>query len=89
MNPKLQQIHRQLVSGFYQPDDGVITFIPNIPVFQGYPVTAKIEKVLNLPVFVDNDANNAARGEYLFGSAKDSGISFLSLWAPASGAACS
>lgn len=71
MNPKVGVKSIGIgIPGFTNPMTGVITFIPNIPVFQGYPVTAKIEKVLGLPVFVDNDANNAARGEYLFGSAK-------------------
>jgi glucokinase len=58
------------VPGFTEPSTGTITFIPNIPVLEGYPVTRRIEKALGLPVFADNDANNAARGEFLFGSAK-------------------
>lgn len=58
------------VPGFALPDMDTITFLPNIPVFKDYPIASRLKSALGLPVFVDNDANNAARGEFLFGSAK-------------------
>lgn len=70
-NPKLPVRAAGIgIPGFTDPATGTITFIPNIPVLQGYPITKRIEKALGYPVFADNDANNAARGEFLFGSAK-------------------
>jgi glucokinase len=60
------------VPGFVNPDLGVVTDMPNIPAFQEYFLVKEIKKHLKYPVFVDNDANNAARGEYLFGAGKGS-----------------
>lgn len=58
------------IPGFVDGAAGVITFIPNIPALQNYSLTRNLSRSLKLPVFADNDANNAARGEFLFGSAK-------------------
>src|SRR5208337_4465740 len=49
-------------------DNGRITIFSNIRVFDNYPLGEEIEKEFGIPVFVDNDANNAARGEFIFGS---------------------
>ncbi|MGA2141276.1 MAG: ROK family protein [Brevinematales bacterium] len=49
-------------------DNGRISIFSNIRVFDNYPMGPEIEKELKIPVFVDNDANNAARGEFKFGA---------------------
>ncbi len=51
-------------------ENGNITIFSNIRVFDDYPMGAEIEKEFKIPTFVDNDANNAARGEYVFGAGK-------------------
>ncbi len=51
-------------------ESGRITIFANIRVFTNYPMAKEIEKDFQIPVFVDNDANNAARGEYIFGAGK-------------------
>jgi len=51
-------------------ENGNITIFANIRVFDNYPMGLEVEKEFKIPVFVDNDANNAARGEYVFGVAK-------------------
>lgn len=58
------------VPGCALPDTGVITFLPNIPCFQDFPLGKDLTEKLGMSVTIDNDANNAARGEYLFGSAR-------------------
>ncbi len=49
-------------------DNGNISIFSNIRVFDNYPMGEDIEKEFNISVFVDNDANNAARGEFIFGA---------------------
>ncbi len=51
-------------------ENGNITIFANIRVFDNYPIAKEMEKAFNIPVFVDNDANNAARGEFVFGVGK-------------------
>jgi len=51
-------------------DNGKITIFSNIRVFDNYPMGEDLENEFKISVFVDNDANNAARGEYKFGSGK-------------------
>jgi glucokinase len=42
----------------------------NIPDWKGRNLKAELERVLHLPAFVDNDANVAALGEWVFGAGK-------------------
>jgi glucokinase len=57
--------------GAIDPNEGrIVAGIANIPILTGYPLAVEIEKELDIPSFIDNDANNAGRGEFLFGSAK-------------------
>ncbi|NPV39211.1 MAG: ROK family glucokinase [Brevinematales bacterium] len=49
---------------------GMIRFMPNIHALENYALATHLEKAFGLPVAIDNDANNAARGEYIFGSGK-------------------
>jgi glucokinase len=51
-------------------DNGKITIFSNIRVFDEYPLADDIFSAFNIPTFVDNDANNAASGEFLFGVGK-------------------
>lgn len=51
-------------------ENGNITIFANIRVFDDYPLASEIQKTFDIPTFVDNDANNAASGEFYFGVAK-------------------
>jgi len=42
----------------------------NIPDWKGRALKAELERVLGLPVFVENDANAAGFGEFIFGAGK-------------------
>jgi glucokinase len=50
--------------------DGHILYAPNIPGFRNAPVRDALANELDLPVFVDNDANAAAHGELRHGAAR-------------------
>ncbi len=51
-------------------DNGNINIFSNIRVFENYPMAKELKEEFNIPTFVDNDANNAASGEFLFGAGK-------------------
>lgn len=44
-------------------DKGVVVKSPNFPDWNNLPLKAELEKALNIPVFIENDANAAALGE--------------------------
>lgn len=48
---------------------GVIITTPNLP-FKNFNLVAPIREKFNVPVFLDNDANVAAIGEFMFGAGK-------------------
>lgn len=48
---------------------GVIITTPNLP-FKDFNVTKPIEEKFDLPVYLDNDANVATIGEFMFGAGK-------------------
>ncbi len=48
-----------------------IIFSPNMPVKSEFALGAELEKALNVPVTMENDANAAAIGEKVFGQAKE------------------
>lgn len=50
----------------------VLSDSPNLIGWKGTQVKKELEKILKLPVFVDNDANLAAFGENTFGAGKNS-----------------
>ena len=56
--------------GQVDPVSGEVNWVENIPCLNGSSISAPIRSRFGLPVRVDNDATNAARGEYLFGSGK-------------------
>lgn len=49
---------------------GEIYSPPNLPGWDGVPLKSDLENALGLPVFMDNDANAACLGEFLFGAGK-------------------
>ncbi|MBS1831258.1 MAG: putative N-acetylmannosamine-6-phosphate 2-epimerase [Acidobacteria bacterium] len=59
-------------AGWPDPSTGSIWYgTGNLPDWTGAPVAAAIREAVDLPVFVENDANALAVGERHFGSARD------------------
>lgn len=56
--------------GYIEVETGEIKLINNIPAFQNLNIKDLIEKEFNLPVFINNDANCFALGEYYFGETR-------------------
>ncbi|MFC1501892.1 ROK family protein [bacterium] len=56
------------VAGLVEYEKGLLHEAPNLPGWSKVPVKAELEKRLKMDVFVDNDANLAALGEYAFGA---------------------
>jgi glucokinase len=50
-------------------EKGTIIYTPNLP-FKNFNLVEPIKKKFGLPVFLDNDANVAAIGEYMFGAGR-------------------
>ena len=48
---------------------GIIITTPNLP-FKDYTLVQPLKEKYNIPVYLDNDANAAAIGEYMFGAGK-------------------
>lgn len=55
--------------GFINNDRSSVIFAPNVN-WVNEPVAEKVAAAVDLPVFLENDANVAAWGEYKFGAAK-------------------
>ncbi len=55
--------------GIPDPENGVIVYANNLN-FKNSPIRSEFQKHLNLPVYVENDANVAAIGEYEAGTGK-------------------
>jgi len=51
---------------------GVIYSPPNLPGWHNVPLRDLFHKHYNIPVFIENDANTAGLGEYMFGSGRGS-----------------
>lgn len=51
---------------------GIIYTPPNLPGWANVPLADIVKKQFQLPTFVENDANAAALGEYLFGAGRGS-----------------
>ena len=67
------------IPGTIDAKAGVITYCNNIN-FHNVPVVEEMQKHINLPVFIGNDANLAALGEVKFGSAKgETDVLFVTL----------
>src|SRR5262249_23481853 len=50
--------------------DGVVTQAPNIPSWDGQPIRSLLQKSLDIPCFIENDANAIAVGEMWMGAGK-------------------
>jgi len=51
---------------------GVVYAPPNLPGWENVPVRELFEERFHVPIFVENDANAAALGEYMFGAGRGS-----------------
>jgi glucokinase len=51
-------------------DKGILVYANNLPDFINVPLRAEMQKHLNLPIILDNDANCAALAESMAGAAK-------------------
>ncbi len=78
VNAVLEQAdHAQVVGmgvgapGPLNPDTGTVYSPPNLPGWDNVPLRDLLEQRTGLPVFLGNDANLAALGEYTFGAGKD------------------
>ncbi len=58
------------IPGPVDSKSGIIREMPAIPGAKNIPIVKELDKIFPLPVFVDNDANNFTRGEFIFGVAK-------------------
>jgi glucokinase len=50
--------------------EGAVLYAPNLPGLRRAPLRDALAEELGLPVFVDNDANAAAHGEFVHGAAR-------------------
>ncbi len=57
------------VAGTINFDKRIVTNSPNLTIINNMPIISDLEKKLELPVFIDNDANCFTRAEVLAGSA--------------------
>ncbi len=56
--------------GPLNPYEGIIYRAPNIPEWENLPLREHLQRRFNVPVFLGNDANLAALGEWLYGVGK-------------------
>jgi len=56
------------VAGLVDAEKAVLLEAPNLPGWRDVEVGCELKRRLNLPIKMDNDANVAALGEYMFGS---------------------
>lgn len=56
--------------GIIDTEEGFIYYLPNISGWKNYPLKNVLEKQIQLPVFIDNDANAFALAEVRCGAAK-------------------
>ena len=54
--------------GCIDPKKGSVNAVENIPCLNGLSLTDFFKREYKIPAAIDNDANNAAKGEYLFGA---------------------
>jgi glucokinase len=57
--------------GVIQMESGIVVKSPNFPDWNNLPLKEVLEKALNVPVFIENDANAAALGERWLGAGRD------------------
>jgi glucokinase len=54
--------------GPLDPHTGTVLDTPNIPEWENFPVAPKLSEHFGVPVYLDNDANMAALGEWQYGA---------------------
>jgi glucokinase len=59
--------------GLITPVPGVVRKSPNLPHLMGFPLRQRLAETIGLPVELQNDANAAVLGEYLFGPNRGTG----------------
>lgn len=64
--------------GTVDNEHGVVTYSNNLP-FNHTPIAAELNKYLDIPVNIENDANAAAYGEYVATGAKADSFVFITL----------
>jgi len=57
-------------AGHIRYRDGVIITTSNLKGFKNFPLRDALQKYFGIPVFLDNDANAQAFGEFRFGAGK-------------------
>lgn len=60
------------VAGFFNQRERKIVHSPNYPSLDGYDLVAAFGAFIDVPLWIDNDANVAAFGEYKYGAGKGS-----------------
>tara|TARA_Y100001960_G_scaffold331511_1_gene428721 strand:+ start:56 stop:1039 length:984 start_codon:yes stop_codon:yes gene_type:complete len=65
------------VPGPYDVNSGVFYNPPNLPGWDRFHFRDIIEKHLNIPIYIINDANAAVLGEYIYGAGADNKIRHL------------
>jgi glucokinase len=58
------------VPGPFDADTGTVLHPPNLPGWDEVPIRTWLEEALDLPIFLENDANAAALAEWRFGAAQ-------------------
>lgn len=59
------------VPGPINPHTGIIISTPNIPAWKQYPLAELLTKKYHVPVYLGNDANLAALGEWRYGAGQE------------------
>ena len=52
------------------PGTGIVINPPNVPCWRNYPLVAEVERIFQMPVKLDNDANAAALAEATWGAGR-------------------
>ncbi|MBN2273031.1 MAG: ROK family protein [Bacteroidales bacterium] len=63
--------------GLLDIEKGCIIESSNLPGWQNYPIAHALSKRINKPVFIENDANLAALGEYWLGAGREAQDLFM------------
>ena len=67
------------VPGCVDPKSGKVSAIDNIPGLEGISLTDFFVQKTKISANIDNDANSAAKGEYIFGSGKGGVKNFMAI----------